>query len=962
MRDFFSFSREDNKRLADAFTTIADVFELVGGRTVSVERTHDTAEPNECDHDTAEPIEHDDDAAEPIERTHADAELERVLGPRPRKPMPAQFRYCSDHVKAMLAQNPSLCYVEIRKLTAAQWYTTSEEERQKYRDRYSALKNQYHIDIAAYNSRVQALIAAAYGIPETPDAIDELLERELGPKPKRPMSSFSIYLSSATKEIREEDPGILWNEAKNIADLRWKNLSKEDRQPFRDRYDALKKQYKIDKATYEAREMAFLSDCHRSVSMECIVEPEHSALSTLPGPSPHSTEQLGEGEGPAAADDVLGRELGPKPKRPRGAHHLYRSSISKEIRKENPGIRSKDVERISGIWWKNLSNEDRQPFKDRCDALNRQYKIDKAEYDVRKEVFLSAYRKSVSAVRLVEPEHSALSASPRPPSQPTEQLGEGEGPAAADDVLERELGPKPKRPGGAHHLYRSSVSMEIRKENPGIRAKDVERISDLRWKTLSKEERQPFKDRYDALSNQYKIDKAEYDVRKEACLSAYRKSVSTVRLVEPEHSALSTSPQPLPQPTEQLGGEGGPTAADDVLERELGPKPKRPLCAHHLYRRSAIPDIRGDTPGLDWQEAQRLSDLRWKNLSEEDRQPFKDRYRALSEQYRIDKAAYDARKGAFLKGAKSNLREHRNNSVANPSSTARSSQHPAPSISPGPPPRPIERRNEPEHTTASASSGYTGLFSSQPPPLSIESVGPLVPVGYPTSSHPILPSGTASWPTIPLGLPWPALTPTPVSWPTLPLAPIPWPVPPSGPISWPAEVTLPDEPSEPTSLPASSGDLPGPTMPIRHSTTPTPASATTTAPLTQPVIMPESIPVGMRPMSLEFPEVTETVAFVGSPDLSFISDPPAPDVKPSVESAEPVELVTPKTNSKKKKKKKRAADDDEPGADQSTSSHRKKAKRAKGDAKEGKKKKHKQRIVVKTEDNIQVPQMSVPVA
>ncbi|KAJ2461247.1 hypothetical protein GGI03_005083, partial [Coemansia sp. RSA 2337] len=416
----------------------------------------------------------------------------------------------------MLAQNPSLCYVEIRKLTAAQWYTTSEEERQKYRDRYSALKNQYHIDIAAYNSRVQALIAAAYGIPETPDAIDELLERELGPKPKRPMSSFSIYLSSATKEIREEDPGILWNEAKNIADLRWKNLSKEDRQPFRDRYDALKKQYKIDKATYEAREMAFLSDCHRSVSMECIVEPEHSALSTLPGPSPHSTEQLGEGEGPAAADDVL----------------------------------------------------------------------------------------------------------------------------------ERELGPKPKRPGGAHHLYRSSVSMEIRKENPGIRAKDVERISDLRWKTLSKEERQPFKDRYDALSNQYKIDKAEYDVRKEACLSAYRKSVSTVRLVEPEHSALSTSPQPLPQPTEQLGGEGGPTAADDVLERELGPKPKRPLCAHHLYRRSAIPDIRGDTPGLDWQEAQRLSDLRWKNLSEEDRQPFKDRYRALSEQYRIDKAAYDARKGA----------------------------------------------------------------------------------------------------------------------------------------------------------------------------------------------------------------------------------------------------------------------------------------------------------------------------
>ncbi|KAJ2250436.1 hypothetical protein GGI13_004023, partial [Coemansia sp. RSA 455] len=465
----------------------------------------------------------------------------------------------------MSAQNPSLCYVEIRKLTTAQWSATSEEERQKYRDRYSALKNQYHIDMAAYNSRGQALIAAAYGIPETPDAIDEILERELGPKPKIPISSFSIYCRSATKEIREEDPGILWNEAKNIADLRWKNLSKEDRQPFRDRYDALKKQYKIDKATHEARKMAFLSACHRSVSMGRI------------------------GEGPTAVDDVLERELGPKPKRPLGAHHLYRNSISKDIRKENPGANSQEVTKLAGIRWKYLSKEERRSFKDRSDALNRQYKIDKAEYDVRKESFLSAYRKSVS----------------------------------------------------------------------------------------------------------------------------------TVRLVEPEHSALSTLPGPSPQPTEQLGEGGGPTAVDDVLERELGPKPKRPLGAHHLYRRSAFRGIREDTPGLNWQEAQRLADLRWKKLSEEDRQPFKDRCRALSNQYRIDKAAYDARKEAFLKGANSNLREPCDNSVANTSSTARSSQPPAPSMSPGPLPRPIERRNEPEHTTASASSGYTGLFSSQPPPLSI---------------------------------------------------------------------------------------------------------------------------------------------------------------------------------------------------------------------------------------------------
>ncbi|KAJ2242829.1 hypothetical protein GGI13_006824, partial [Coemansia sp. RSA 455] len=94
--------------LADAFTAIAEVFELVSGRTA--------------------PIEHDDDAAEPIEHDDDAAELERVLGLRPKVPMPAQFLYCKEHVKAVSAQNPSLRHEKIRKFIAAQWYTTSEEE------------------------------------------------------------------------------------------------------------------------------------------------------------------------------------------------------------------------------------------------------------------------------------------------------------------------------------------------------------------------------------------------------------------------------------------------------------------------------------------------------------------------------------------------------------------------------------------------------------------------------------------------------------------------------------------------------------------------------------------------------------------------------------------------------------------------------------------------------------------
>ncbi|KAJ2757123.1 hypothetical protein GGI19_000275 [Coemansia pectinata] len=805
--------------LADAFTAIADVFDLVGTRAVPVERTHDTAEPVERDHDTAEPVE----------------------------------------------------------------------------------------------------------VPQS----DEELERELGPKPTLPTSASNMYRSSVISDIRKENPGIQRNEAQRLARIRWKNLSEEDRRPFKDRYDARNKQYKIDKAAYAAR----LKACMQAESGGSVSTARHAETRSL-----------------TPSDGAIERALGPKPKTPKSISTLYHRDHAKAISALNPDLSYDEVRQLADARWKNVSDEERQQYKDRYRALYRQYKIDIAAYDARVQALIST------------------------------AYGEPNTPNAVDKVLERELGPKPKPPEAAHHMYRSSVISDIRKENPGIGAKGVEKISDLRWKNLSEEDRRPFKDRHDTLTKQYKIDKAAYDARKVAFLSTSIESVSTARTTEPGRSTLSISPDPLPQSIEQLN-ELEATQSDEELERELGPKPKHPTSATNMYRGSVINDIRKENPGINTMEARRLAAIRWKNLSEEDRRPFKDRHDALKKQYKIDKAAYDARESVLVKTSVCKLGESRGNCVANTSDAVQPSQHLASSISPGLPPQPTGCLNGPEYTTTSVSSRFTGLLSSQPlPPPPIESFSSPCPVGYPTSSHSILPSGTASWPTIPPGLPWPALTPTPVSWPALPLGPVPWlanspslpwpalpsepvswPANHSGPslpagssgaigsthplaISWPAEVTLPDESP---SLSANSDGLPRPTMATEHPMSPIQENVAASATLAQPVVPPESIPVGMRPMSLEFPNTTETVAFVESPELSFSTDPPAADVKPSAESAEPAEPLTPTKTKSKKKKKKRATGDD----GQSTSPQRKKAKRAKGDAKEGKKK-HKPKIVVKTEDNI----------
>ncbi|KAJ2065325.1 hypothetical protein GGI17_000377 [Coemansia sp. S146] len=851
--------------LADAFTAIAEVFELVGARSEPVDRSIDTAEPVECAHDAAE--------------------LERVLGPKPKSPLSISKLYHRDHAKAMSALNPDLNSKEVKKLISAQWEKVSDEERQQYRDRSSALYRQYKIDVTAYDARVQALIATAYGMSEVPNAVDELLERELGPKPKPPTPAKHIYRDNVIGDILEENPGIHTIAARRLAGIRWNSLSEEGRRPFKDRHDALKKQYEIDDTTYNARKLALLSTCHKSVLMGHIVEPRHPTSSTSPDHLPLSIEQLNELEA-TLSDEELERELGPKPKRPTSVTSMYRSGVLNDIRKENPGIHTMEAQRLVAIRWKSLSEEDRRPFKDRYDARNKQYKIDKAAYNARKMVFLSTRIESVSTARHAEPEPEATQ---------------------SDEELERELGPKPRRPLDISKLYHRDHTKAISAQNPDLSYDEVKKLISTQWGKVSDEERQQYRDRSSALYRQYKIDVAAYDARVQALIStAYG---------EPE----------------------APNAVDELLERELGPKPKPPTPAQLIYRDSVISDIREENPGIHTIAARRLAGIRWKTLSEEDRRPFKDRHDALKEQYKINIAAYDARECALLKAAVCKLGGSREPHVANTSDAVQSSQHPVPSISPGLLPQPIEHLNGPQCTTTSVSSRFTTLLSSQPPPPPppIESFSSPRPAGSPTPLQSILPSGTVSWPANHSGPSLPA-GPSGAVAPSYPLA-----------ISWPAEVTLPDESPESTSLPASSGGLPGPTMATEHPMSPIQVSAVASTTLTQPIVSLESIPVGRQPMSPEFPNTIETVAFIESPELSFSTDPPVPDVKPSVESAEPVEPLTLTKTKSKKKKKKRAGEDD----GQSTSPHRKKAKWTKGDAKEGKKK-HKPKIVVKTEDNI----------
>ncbi|KAJ2811265.1 hypothetical protein H4S07_002170, partial [Coemansia furcata] len=529
----------------------------------------------------------------------------------------------------------------------------------------------------------------------------------------------------------------------------------------------------------------------------------------------------------------------------------------------------------------------------------------------------------------------------------------------SDEEIVRELGPKPKRMLNPYHLFCHITIRDRLRENPDLCVDDAKKGLGTMWTHFSKEEHQPHLDRFRAFTEHCNAELVAYYARARALVTA----------------AYGVPEAPNPS---------------DVLEWKLGKKPVLPPPPYRLYYLDVVKDVAKDNPGIDRPGLTKTIADKWKGVSRDVRQIYNGRSDDLKRGYNANVASYDARERALFKAAIRKVRESRGNRVSNALSTAQPSRQPVASASPCRPPQLARHLNGPGYTVPSLPTGFTGM----PPllPTAIGSPGSYWPIGLPVFSQPMLPPVPAPWLVNTPGLYLPALPPAPVTW--LDNSPnLPWPAllslptPPSSSLPagtfdvaapvyplaslWPAEITIPDQPPEPTPLSPNPGALP---RPIISPEDPTPsliamesgrvtmadASATTT--LAEPIILPEPMPLGMPPMSVGIQDTPEAATSARSPEPSFCADPPAPaETTPvlimpviPVVSAEPAELLTP-TKKKGKKKRKHAADDDvqEPDADQPTSPHRKKAKRAKGDLKEGKKKKkHKSKVVVKLEENI----------
>ena len=145
----------------------------------------------------------------------------------PKRAQSAYFLFMGDVREQVKAEHPEYNIGQIAQHIGGMWRECSASKKAPYERQAKKLKEQYHIDRANY------------------------LEEKNDPnKPKRPQSSYFLFMGSVRATVKAENPQYTIGEiAKHIGAM-WKQLSARERSPFEQEAVKLKAQYLSDMAAY----------------------------------------------------------------------------------------------------------------------------------------------------------------------------------------------------------------------------------------------------------------------------------------------------------------------------------------------------------------------------------------------------------------------------------------------------------------------------------------------------------------------------------------------------------------------------------------------------------------------------------------------------------------------------------------------------------------------------------------
>ncbi|CAK8579315.1 unnamed protein product [Lathyrus sativus] len=310
-------------------------------------------------------------------------------------------------------------------------------------------------------------------------------------------------------------------------------------------------------------------------------------------------------------------------KRPTHAYMLWVKDQWHEVKKANPEAEFKDISNILSAKWKTASAEERKPYEEKYLAEKEAYLrvITKEKREIEAMKLLEEEQKQKTAMELLE-QYMQF-------KQETEKEIKNK---------KKEKDPsKPKHPMSAYFLFTNDRRAAILAENKGVL--EVAKITGEEWKNMTEEQKRPYEEIAKKNKEKYAQEMEAYKQRKEEEAANMMKDEEEHMKLQ-KHEALQMLKKK--EKTENMIKETKLNRQKKKQSKDSDPnRPKRPASSYFLFSKEARKSIMEERPEIGEGMLRTLISLKWKDMSEEDKQLWSGKASEAMDAYKKEMEEYN---------------------------------------------------------------------------------------------------------------------------------------------------------------------------------------------------------------------------------------------------------------------------------------------------------------------------------
>nr|KJB39686.1 hypothetical protein B456_007G025500 [Gossypium raimondii] len=312
-------------------------------------------------------------------------------------------------------------------------------------------------------------------------------------------------------------------------------------------------------------------------------------------------------------------------KRPSPPYILWCKDQWKEIKKENPEADFKEVSNILGAKWKTIMAEEKKPYEE--------------IYRAEKEVYLQAIAKEkreTEAMKLFEDEHKQKTAMELL-EQYLQFKEEGEKETKKKTKKERDPS-KPKQPMSAFFLFSNERRAALLADTGNKNVLEAAKIAGEEWKNMTEEQKKPYEEIAKKNKEKYMEEMEVYKQKKEEeALNVKKQEEEMMKLQKQEALQLLKKKEK----TDHIIKKTKEKRQQKKQQNSDPNKPKKPASSFLLFSKEARKTLVQERQGINNSTLNALISVKWKELSEEERDVWNAKASEAMEVYKKQMEQYN---------------------------------------------------------------------------------------------------------------------------------------------------------------------------------------------------------------------------------------------------------------------------------------------------------------------------------